>query len=437
MIPKREILELATQSNLQPHVVEKDYVLGWLLAGIHQEPRISEAWIFKGGTCLKKCYFDTYRFSEDLDFTVNDASHINEGFLHDTFTDIAAWVYDNSGIEIPADRLLFDVYKNPPGVDACQGRVYYRGPVSPGGKHSTPRIKLDLSPDEIVIEPPVVRPVSHEYSDFQTTNFEIRSYSYAEVFSEKIRALKERTRPRDLFDVINLFRRPESYTIAAQVSSVLTQKCRRKSIDFPRSGDLDDHKDECASGWQDQLGHQLPALPPFESFWNELPAFFGWLDQVPAPVLAGIPFQMGETNALTAGADTPQTSKLDRVRYAAVNRLCVELDYRKESGQRQTYLIEPYSLRATAEDKLILYAVKLPTAEIRSFRVDRIIDAKATERAFAPRYSVDFIPEDSVSRSIHRSGAQSLDIPERQSRVTRLRRLAKITYPISGVSSYS
>lgn len=25
MIPKREILDLATQTNLQPHVVEKDY----------------------------------------------------------------------------------------------------------------------------------------------------------------------------------------------------------------------------------------------------------------------------------------------------------------------------------------------------------------------------------------------------------------------------
>ena len=25
---------------------------------------------FKNGTCLRKCYYETYRFSEDLDFTV-------------------------------------------------------------------------------------------------------------------------------------------------------------------------------------------------------------------------------------------------------------------------------------------------------------------------------------------------------------------------------
>lgn len=52
-----------------PTTVEKDYVLSWVLYGISQNLKLSE-WFFKGGTCLKKCYFETYRFSEDLDFTV-------------------------------------------------------------------------------------------------------------------------------------------------------------------------------------------------------------------------------------------------------------------------------------------------------------------------------------------------------------------------------
>ncbi len=34
MIGRREILEAATATSLLPQVVEKDYVLGWLLAGI-------------------------------------------------------------------------------------------------------------------------------------------------------------------------------------------------------------------------------------------------------------------------------------------------------------------------------------------------------------------------------------------------------------------
>ena len=175
MISKREILELATQTNLQPHVVEKDYVLGWLLAGINQHPAINESWVFKGGTCLKKCYFETYRFSEDLDFTLRDPAQINASFLHETFTSIAEWIYDNSGIEIPVDRLTFEIFRNPRGVDACQGRVYYRGPVTPAGKQAMPRIKLDLTTDETLADTPVVTPVRHDYSDYPESGIKITS----------------------------------------------------------------------------------------------------------------------------------------------------------------------------------------------------------------------------------------------------------------------
>ena len=72
VIEKQEISELARELSLDLHVVEKDFVLGWLLAGIAANADLSENWVFKGGTCLKKCYFETYRFSEDLDFTVTD-----------------------------------------------------------------------------------------------------------------------------------------------------------------------------------------------------------------------------------------------------------------------------------------------------------------------------------------------------------------------------
>ncbi|MCY4152024.1 MAG: nucleotidyl transferase AbiEii/AbiGii toxin family protein [Aestuariivita sp.] len=63
MIDKREILTIAQQTSLTPHVVEKDYVLGWMLAGIYRHENLAESWIFKGGTCLKKCFLETYRFS--------------------------------------------------------------------------------------------------------------------------------------------------------------------------------------------------------------------------------------------------------------------------------------------------------------------------------------------------------------------------------------
>ncbi|HEY5342284.1 MAG TPA: nucleotidyl transferase AbiEii/AbiGii toxin family protein [Solirubrobacteraceae bacterium] len=72
MISKQELLQLRTEWQLDIGVIEKDYVLGWVLAAIAAEPALAEHWIFKGGTCLRKCYYETYRFSEDLDFTVID-----------------------------------------------------------------------------------------------------------------------------------------------------------------------------------------------------------------------------------------------------------------------------------------------------------------------------------------------------------------------------
>ncbi len=71
-------------------IIEKDYVLSWVLAGIHMHEATKNSWIFKGGTCLKKCYFETYRFSEDLDFTYRGNLYEHtEVFYRTIFTEIA------------------------------------------------------------------------------------------------------------------------------------------------------------------------------------------------------------------------------------------------------------------------------------------------------------------------------------------------------------
>ena len=70
MISGSDLRARVDEWDLREDVVEKDYVLGWVLAGIGTEPALRDGWVFKGGTCLKKCYLETFRFSEDLDFTV-------------------------------------------------------------------------------------------------------------------------------------------------------------------------------------------------------------------------------------------------------------------------------------------------------------------------------------------------------------------------------
>ena len=48
MIDKREIIDTATALGLTPHVVEKDYVLGWL-----RRPESSFRWTLGGSTCTR------------------------------------------------------------------------------------------------------------------------------------------------------------------------------------------------------------------------------------------------------------------------------------------------------------------------------------------------------------------------------------------------
>ena len=50
-------------------IVEKDLYLHDLLSNLFSDYYFKENFLFKGGTCLVKCYLGYYRFSEDIDFT--------------------------------------------------------------------------------------------------------------------------------------------------------------------------------------------------------------------------------------------------------------------------------------------------------------------------------------------------------------------------------
>lgn len=397
VIDKREILDSASRVSLTPHVVEKDYVLGWILAGIYAHPELSDSWLFKGGTCLKKCFFETYRFSEDLDFTLRDAAHIDAAFLTRVFADVGQWVYDQTGIEIPANMQEFDIYQNPRGHTVCQGKLGYRGPVSPPGKNA-PRVKLDLTASERIVLPPIRVPVFHPYSDAPEPGIQVLAYAYEEAFGEKVRALGERTRPRDLYDVINLFRNTGARPAAAVLLDVLRQKCAFKDIAVPRLADLEPHRADLEAGWADMLAHQLPALLPLNSFWNDLPAFFAWLNGGAAPI-SPAPYALGvgdvvlRNRLLRLPVPGASQSAIEVVRFAAFNRLCAELDYRDEHGRHTSRTIEAYSLRQTAAGNIVLHGHDIDKNAHRSFRIDRIQGARVTSHTFVPRHEIELTPE--------------------------------------------
>ena len=78
-----EIKSKARELNMNPDIVEKDYVIGWLLYGIWRAG-LWKMLAFKGGTCIKKTYIKDYRFSEDLDFNlleVRDIEKLEESII--------------------------------------------------------------------------------------------------------------------------------------------------------------------------------------------------------------------------------------------------------------------------------------------------------------------------------------------------------------------
>ena len=148
----------------------------------------------------------------------------------------------------------------------------------------------------------------------------------------------ERCRPRDLYDIINLFRRDDFEKHPHVIHNLLRKKCSDKGIPPVSLATIkaSEFIGELESEWENMLGHQLPVLPPFEAFWNELPLLFEWLDKgVKAARLPVIPAKEGEqplapVTGFTSAPENYYGFSMEAVRFAAVNRLYVRLGYKGE-----------------------------------------------------------------------------------------------------------
>ena len=159
--------------------------------------------------------------------------------------------------------------------------------------------------------------------------------------------------------------------------------------------------DVMQANWAQQLRHQLPTLPPVMSYLDELHGTaLRWVVAAPvvekAPSISSnpeerpiprSPFPQLQKVGIPRGVSPG--GKLDSIRYAARNRLCVEIYYHGASR-----LVEPYSLRMPKTGNLLLYAFELskggiPTQAIKAYKVAELQAAKATETAFRPRFMVE------------------------------------------------
>lgn len=269
MIHKYEILKQAEKYNLLPSTIEKDYVIGWFLAGIYNNAYLDERLVFKGGTCLKKCFFNVYRFSEDLDFTLAPGFDIEFDTLKAEFDSLINWIEEESGNQIAQENMKFEYYTNPHGLRNIQAKIPYGGPIRDQRRKSWPKIKFDIVLDEILIDEIDRREIFHEYTDKNMTFPKAASYSLHEILAEKIRALYDRCRPRDLYDVVNLMENYRDELDLKKVKSIFDKKCAFKRLKFKEANIYAQYRDECASGWRQQLSHQINQLDLFENYWEK------------------------------------------------------------------------------------------------------------------------------------------------------------------------
>ena len=182
--------------------------------------------IFKGGTCLRKCYFNNYRFSEDLDFTVTDKDFV---FYKQDLEELCKKIEANSDVKLHISMLeelqyngkrtgfkseikFWGVHKSihPKPIRFCfKSEIKFWGadhsmnqpPPEPNRWQTKVKIEIILF-EKMLFETPK-KSITHNYSDSYKIDKQITCYDLREVISEKLRAMIQRsyTAPRDYYDV--------------------------------------------------------------------------------------------------------------------------------------------------------------------------------------------------------------------------------------------
>ena len=277
MILKKEIESIAEAQSVLKSTIDKDWVLGHFIDGIYSIPELKEVLIFKGGTCLRKCYFPNYRFSEDLDFTSTDATfELTEKMLNQ----VVQVITNNTEIPLHIEELRTlkhnDKLTGYKAIIKFWGADHPRNLAPPLPERWTTSIKIEIILYELMVFPTETTQVHHPYSDQLSQNpLEIPCYAIEEVLSEKFRALIQRsyTAPRDFYDIWYLANHVKEINWQ-KVKLAFFEKMKYKGIEFKTIEQMInvDNDKLLKAAWQNSLGHQISKvlLPDYEMVKKDL-----------------------------------------------------------------------------------------------------------------------------------------------------------------------
>ena len=258
MIKPGEIQKKANQVGVRDQQIEKDYILSWILWGVANHEQLSKVLVFKGGTVLKKVYFEDYRFSEDLDFTLLNNEISNEQ-IFEWFKETFEEIKEESNIPL---EIIDDNEHEDGGINFYIG---YVGPL--GGFGNNKKVKVDISRSEKLEFEPVVKKVFIEYSDLE--DYELLCYPLEELLVEKLRCTMQRTQPRDYYDIwylVEIEKMEVEY-----FTNEFRNKCLNKELnpeDFHNK--LEQKLLQYKARWQKSMSDQIKDLPDFEQVEREV-----------------------------------------------------------------------------------------------------------------------------------------------------------------------
>jgi predicted nucleotidyltransferase component of viral defense system len=258
MIKPGEIQQKANKVGVRDQQIEKDYILSWILWGVASHEQLSKTLVFKGGTVLKKVYFEDYRFSEDLDFTLLDNEISNEQ-IFEWFKETFEEIKEEANIPL---GIIDDNEHEDGGINFY---ISYIGPL--GGMGNNKRVKVDISRSETLEFKPVIKEVLIDYTDLEEHS--LLCYPLEELLVEKLRCTMQRMQPRDYYDIWYLVEIEkmdvEYYT------NEFRNKCTNKELkpeDFHKK--LEQKLPQYKARWTKSMSDQIKDLPDFEQVEREV-----------------------------------------------------------------------------------------------------------------------------------------------------------------------
>ena len=259
-------------------VLERDYLLSWVLAGIGQVDSLRETLVFKGGTALKKCYFGDYRFSEDLDFSGMGGVPTGEAMeraVREACNAASKLLDEYAAVEIVCERYT-EKDPHPGGQEAFTIKARF-----PWQRQPQTRMMIEAAVDEMVLKPASTRQIIHEYGE--PLKAKILVYGLEEIVAEKLRAILQhietlekrgwsRSRARDYYDLWRILGAFEDRMDLSDFASFLEKKCAVRNVSFMRPEDFFQERmlAYVEKTWNQWLGPLVPNLPTYQTVINEL-----------------------------------------------------------------------------------------------------------------------------------------------------------------------